>query len=176
MGSGRAACMIYLEAAKRLQELTEIPYHKLTAVLFGNNVDWLAATTYILAAFYVPREQGLFVFRTECYTTNVNAGATDFMLRQTVPEGTARWATATTQTTVPGNLSDLTDPANVTSVVLDVDNWLLFGSDQYALLIGELDVVATTRQIRTNVYGFLIPGEIFETINNGFQQIYGFAV
>lgn len=169
--------MIYLEAAKRLQELTEIPYHKLTCVLFGNDADWLAQDDYILASFYVPREQGLFIFRTECYTTNINSGATDFMMRQVVPPGTAYWATGTTQTTVPGALSQVTDSANVTNVVLDVDNWLLFGSDRYAMLIASLQDTPddVTRQIRTNVYGFLIPGEIFETVNNAFQQISGFV-
>lgn len=169
--------MIYLEAAKRLQELTGVPYHKLSSVLFGNDASWAAQNNYILASFYVPRDQGLLVFRTECYTTNINSGATDFMLRQVIPPGTAYWATGQTQTTVPGLLNQVTDSANVTNVVLDVDNWLLFGSDLYAILIAALQDTPddVTRQIRTNVYGFLIPGEIFEMINNEFQQISGFS-
>lgn len=169
--------MIYLEAAKRIQELTEIPYHKLSSVLFGNDCTWEEEDTYILASFYVPKEQGLFIFRTECYTTNLTSGAADFMQRQVVPPGTAYWATGQDQNTVTGALNEVTDSANVTSVVLDVDNWLLFGSGQYAQLIGVLAATAdaAVRQIRTNCYGFLIPGEIFERFNNEFQQISGFS-
>lgn len=164
--------MIFFEAAKRVSELTDVPFHFLSPIRFGNDVEWSSATNYVLASQFVPKEQGMLVFRTECYTTNLTNGASDFMMHQVTPPGEAYWTLADLFSTIPSsNITDQTDRVNVAHIMLDVDNWLLFGGNQYVNLIGALDATpdAATRNIRTTVYGFFIPGEIYERLRNQFE-------
>lgn len=165
--------MIYFEAAEKVQKLTGILWHKLTPVLFGNAVEWNLGTEYILASLFVPNESGLLVFRTECYSTNTTSGAADFMSRKTTPPGEAWWMTGDDLTVTSDNRNDQTDRANDAHIVLDVDNWLLFGPGQIAFLVGALDAIADIRTVRTSCYGFFIPSEIYEQFRNQFQQISG---
>jgi len=165
--------MIYFEAAKRIQELTEVKWHKLTPVLFGNAVEWTLGTEYILASIFVPNETGLLVFRTECYSTNTTSGAADFLSRKTTPPGEAWWMTGDDLTVTSDNRNDQTDRANDAHIVLDVDNWLLFGPGQFAFLVGALDAIVDARIVRTSCYGFFVPSEIYEQFRNQFQQISG---
>jgi hypothetical protein len=165
--------MIFIEAMKKIQELTDIPYHELSPIVFGNDVAWLAPDNYILASQLIPTQTGLLVFRTECYTTNLNAAATDILQPKATPPGFAYWTMASLFSSVPvGNDTDLTDQTNQAHVILDTDCFLLAvaGANPYLNLIGILDATpdGVTRQIRTTCYGFFVPYAVYERLRNQF--------
>jgi len=48
--------MIFPEVMKRIQDLSGIGSYHLSPIIFGSNVAWLAATTYILASQQMPSQ------------------------------------------------------------------------------------------------------------------------
>lgn len=165
--------MLFPEVMKRIQELTEIPYHELSPIIFGNDIAWSAATTYVLASQLIPEQTGLLVFRTECYTTNLTAAATDLLQVKAIPPGFAYWTMSPLFSNIPtGNDTDLTDQTNTTNVILDTDCFLLAvaGANPYLNLIGNLSAEpdGATRRVRTTCYGFFVPGAIYERLRNQF--------
>lgn len=164
--------MIYIEAATRVAQLTGTDWWRLAPVRFGYDVTWLAATTYILAAQVIPDERGLLVFRTECYTTNLDPDSSDFMIHGATPPGFAWWTQTNFYTTIPANaLGDQTDRILPAHISLDCDNLLLFGADTTVQLLATLSASPgdAERQIRTAVYGFYISGDAYERLRNNFE-------
>lgn len=164
--------MIYLEALDKVSKLTETDWWRLAPVRFGFDVSWLAATTYILASQVIPNERGLLVFRTECYVTNLDETAGDFLIHGATPPGTAWWTQTNFYTTVPANaLGDQTDRILPAHISLDCDNLLLFGANTTIQLLAALSASPgdVTRQVRTAVYGFYISGDAYERLRNNFE-------
>lgn len=166
--------MLFIEAMKRVQDLTGISYEYLTPVVFGNAVDWFAATNYVLASQLIQPEVGLLVFRTECYSTNLNAAATDLLQPKAVPPGFAYWKMAPifSDGSALDVENDLTDQVNRTHIILDCDCFVLStpGANAYLNLCGILDSTpdAVTRSVRTTCYGFFMPIKIYEKLHNQF--------
>lgn len=164
--------MIYLEALKRISELTETPWRDLSPVRFGYDVTWLAAATYILAAQVIPDNKMMIVFRTECYTTNLDPDQTDFLIHGVTPPGVAWWTQANFYTTIPANArGDQTDRILPCHISLDCDNLLLFGAGTTVQLLATLTASPgdVERQVRTACYAFYTSAEIYERIRNQFE-------
>lgn len=163
--------MLIFELLKRIKDLTGVERKYLTPVKFGYDVAWLNAEDYVLAQQNVPATQCLLVARVECYTTNLNSGATDFMLHQVTPPGTAYWFGSSDF--VFGGLATgtpLTETNAEAHVILDTDDLLLFGGNQYVKLVGALSATpdTTTRRVRTTCYGFYAPFRLFNKLRNQF--------
>jgi len=164
--------MIYLEAIRRISELTKTDWFELAPVRFGYDVTWLTATTYILAAQVIPDQRGLIVFRTECYTTNLDPDQPDFMIHGATPPGVAWWTQANFYTTIPATATgDKTDRILPCHITLDCDNLLLFGANTTIQLLATLTASPgdVERQIRTACYGCYIGGAAYERLRNNFE-------
>jgi hypothetical protein len=164
--------MIFPEVMRRIQDLSGIPYYHLSPIIFGSNVAWLAATTYILASQQMPSQTGLLVFRTECYTVNTAlTAAGDVYQPKAVPAGFAWWRITNLFSSLGTADGDLTDQANASHIILDTDNWLFAtpGGGNYLNLIGNLSASPdVTRQVRTTCYGFFMPIKIYERLRAQF--------
>jgi len=160
-----------------ISQLTEIPYYYLTPMKFGYQVVWPSADDYILASQFVPSEQGSIVYRVECYVTSLVDGEADNNMHLVTPSGDGAWwvyQTGFNALSFPtGNEGDQTDRTNPPHLVLDVEEFLIFGGNQYTNLVARLDDPPndTTHVIRTTVYGFFIPGFIYERLRNQFDWI-----
>lgn len=164
--------MIYIEALKRISQLTETPWEGLAPVRFGFDVTWLTATTYILASQVIPDERGLIVFRTECYTTCLDPDQPDFMIHGVTPPGVAWWTQTNFYTTIPANaLGDQTDRILPCHISLDCDNLLLFGANTTIQLLATLSASPgdIERSVRTACYAFYITGKAYERLRNNFE-------
>lgn len=164
--------MIYLEAMDRIQKLTGSKAWQLAPVRFGYDITWLTATTYILAAQVIPTQRALIVFRTECYTTNLDPDQPDFMLHGATPPGVAWWTQANFFSTIPGNaLGDQTDRILPCHISLDCDNLLLFGVNTTVQLLATLSASPgdVERSVRTACYGFYIQADAYEALRNNFE-------
>lgn len=133
-------------------------------VKFGNTVLWTAATTYTLAQFQTPREAVYcVVMRVESYTVNLTSGATDYGVYQPPPPGKAYW-----QTTAAGSSTAYlaSDDTMQSHVMLDVDEFRIFGPGEFITLTGEFLVSpdGLTRNVRATVYAYLVAAELIERI------------
>lgn len=161
---------------REIQDLTGIPYYKLSPMKFGLEVDWTAADDLILASQFVPAQQGSIVYRVECYTTSLEDGASDNFQHLISPPGTAWWVYQTGFAALDppaSNEADQTDRENPAHLILDVEEFLIFGGNQYTNLIITVDDPPNgePHTIRTVVYGFFIPGEVYEMLRNQFNWI-----
>jgi len=159
--------MLILEHLERLQRLTGVEFKYITPVEFGYAINWTAATVYILASCFIPKQQSLIVLRVEQHINNLTT-----QKYEPPPPGTANWLTSATLTNTGENE---TNPDAPVHLVCDVDTMLIFGGNQYASLVGDLnanpDSGTVTRSINTTVYAYFVPADIAERLKKQFQFI-----
>lgn len=134
---------------------------------FGNKVNWLAATTYTLADYQIPRDNYNVVLRVECYVVNQTSGAADFGIYEPPPMDYAYWRYTPYGS---GAVSyPLTDQNARSHLALDADDFLIFQGGYNVSLIGNF--VASpdglTRQVRTLVYSYNCGPQVIERIGAG---------
>lgn len=141
-----------------------VKYSEIQPVSFGYEINWSAATTYTLASYRVPANSWMIVLRTECYTVNYTAGASDYNLYGATPPGTAYWIRANDSSSTASSI--VTPQNSEAHLLLDVDQFLGFQPGQFANLIGVLDAPADgdTREVRTRVYGYLVGNDIVDAL------------
>ena len=162
--------MLVTKHVEQLQKMASkalgrnVLYSEIQSVIFGYDIGWSAGTTYTLASYQVPINSWMIVLRTECFTTNYTAGASDYNLYGAPPPGTAYWIRALDSSSTPA--SYVTPRNSESHLLLDVDQFLSFQPGQFANLIGVLDAPADgdTRQVRTRVYGYLVGNEIVDAL------------
>lgn len=136
-------------------------------VKFGNNVAWSSANQYTLAQYQVPQESTLLILRTECYTVNLTAAASDYGIFEPPPPGEAWWVYYPPDGSGLNGV-DVTSRLMKTHLALDADEFLLFQGNYNAALIGDFDATSdsATRQVRTLCYGYLIGPQITERLGS----------
>jgi hypothetical protein len=133
-------------------------------VKFGNTVFWLAAGTYDLAQFQIPRNADYCaVLRVECYTVDLASGASDFGVYEPVPPGKAYWQITPAGTGTP---RIVTDSGQQSHVMCDVDEFRFFPAGETITLTGNFSVSpdGNIRNVRTLVYAYLLGPEIMRYI------------
>lgn len=137
---------------------------QITPVKFGNTVLWLAAGTYDLAQYQIPRNaEWLVVMRVETYTVNLTSGAGDYGIQEPVPPGAAYWQRTPAGT---GSTEILSDETMQSHVMCDVDEHRFFSSGNTITLVGDFLVSpdGDTRNVRTLVYAYNVGSEIMERL------------
>ena len=134
-------------------------------VKFGNTVSWLAATTYTLADYQIPRDTWNVVLRVECYTVDWTNAAADFGLNEPPPPGFAYWQYVPYGT---GTTITLTDLNARVQLLLDADEFLIFRPGYTVALIGDFSASPDdlTREVRTLVYSYNCGASIIDRIGN----------
>lgn len=142
----------------------EVGFPEIQPVCFGYDINWSAATTYVLASYQVPVNSWMILMRTECFTTNYTSGASDYNVYGPPPTGTAYWIRATSATTTPA--SYVTQPNLEAFLLLDVDQFLSFQPGQFANLLGVLDAPAdgNVRSVRTRCYGYVVGAAVVDAL------------
>lgn len=142
-------------------------WSQINPVKFGNTVNWMAAGTYNLALYQIPRESYLVVLRVETYTVNNTSGAADFGIFEPPPSNYAFWQYLPYGS---GTVSyPLTDQNARSHLALDADDFLIFQGGFNVALQGTFVVSpdGQTRQVRTLVYGYSCGPQVIELIGAG---------
>lgn len=157
--------MLQLKHLKYLNQLTSVPYYEIKPVKFGYDIGYGAAAQYVLASQEVPANMALAVLRVQCYMTNTDETASDYQFYRTFPSGLAWWILC--RDTGSTSVQDWTNPNAPAQLVLDTDELLLFPGGLFAnLQFSATDVApAGDWQIRTTVYGYLVPPGVTDAIS-----------
>ena len=143
-----------------------VPFSLIKPQPFGFRTNWNAAGLRTLASMRVPKHRRLIVLRTECYTVNYTAGATDFNAYGVPPLGKAYWIRANDTGQTPRQVMTPTNAP--THLTLDVDCLLSFPSNCNANLIGDLDAPPDGLERKVNVlcYGYLVGAQIADALTS----------
>lgn len=167
--------MLQLKQLRLLNLLTGVPAHEIKPIKFGYAVAFSANAVYVLASQEIPANMSLCVLRVQSYMANTLITDSGYQLYRTVPAGTAWWIQASdTSSTAQANWTNPNAPSHL---ALDSDELLLFPEGQFAnLLFDSADTSpAGTWQIRTTVYGYLVPPGVSDALGSvqdwiNFQQ------
>lgn len=168
--------MLQLKQLRLLNLLTGVPAHEIKPIKFGYAVSFSANQVYVLASQEIPANMSLCVLRVQAYLANTLITASDYQLYRTVPAGEAWWIQADSTTDQTGSVN-WTNPDAPSHLALDSDELLLFPEGQFANLL--FDAADTSPagdwQIRTTVYGYLVPPGVSDALGSvqdwiNFQQ------
>jgi hypothetical protein len=158
--------VLQLRHLKLLNKLTGCPYNEIKPVKFGYGVTWSVATTYSLASQEVPDNMALCVLRVQSYMANVDSTASDFQFYRAMPAGVAWWIQAI-GTGFTNTLQTWTNPNAPAFLACDSDELLLFpgGANANLLFTAAGTAPAGSWQMRTTVYGYLVPPRVTDALS-----------
>lgn len=160
--------MLQLKELKLIRDLTGAEPWELKAVKFGINFAFVDSAVGVIATQFVPEQEALLVTRTQCYLTNIDNTASDYLLYRMPPDGVAYWILGRSITDTTG-VYNVTPPLAPEALVLDTDEYLLFPPSMYANLLFNptgTPPSSGTWQLRTTVYGYFVPPNVYETLGN----------
>jgi len=158
--------MLQLKHMRLLAEMAGVKYHEITPHMFGsayNQSGEEAYGTFVAASCRVPENSGLVVLRVQCYTTNIDETAADWLSYRTYMPEDSVWQLGNTDTLTSGTARDWA------KAWLDTDVLLLFPGNFYAnLIFTPTTPIPATGQwvIRTTAYGYFVPARVIDV----FQQ------
>jgi hypothetical protein len=156
--------MLQLKHLKLIRDLTDVPVHEIKPVKFGFEINYTAATTYVLASQLCPSNMAMLILRVQSYMTNILTTASDFQFYRTMPTGQAWWILA--NDTSSTSLQEWTNDNAPVQLATDADEMLLFPPGAYAnlLFLATNAAPAGTWRMRTTVFAYFVPPEVSDVL------------
>jgi len=164
--------MLQLKHLKLIRDLTGVEPYEIKPLKFGFSVNYAADANVILASQQVPENMALLILRVQCYVADINTADSAYLVYRAIPEGAAFWILARSVTTTA--IINATNPVAPGHLPLDCDEFLIFPSLWYANLIfnpAAAPPAAVTLQIRTTVFGYLVPPHVYEILGGAVDWI-----
>lgn len=149
-----------------IKQLTGVENWQIKPVKFGYAVEFEEADADLaLASQMLPDNMALCVSRVQCYMTNVDTTASDYLIYRTFPPGVAWWAM--TRTTGGNVVTNFTATAAPGHLPLDCDELLLFPPNWMINLFftpSAAPPATGTWVIRTTCFGYFMPPPAYEAL------------